>query len=158
VSLARRTPAPGAEFFSIWVAFFQGHTHTGPDLIAFSLRSGGAPSDRMLMAYTVDDIERAHKQKKLASRWNRGGPRLRMTSVCCAISTAGRALYDADLVDTMSGPILPATSTMPRSSTTTADGFRQASSAGDECLGMMVDISHVGIRRFMTLYPPVTRR
>ncbi|HXM61558.1 MAG TPA: dipeptidase [Terriglobales bacterium] len=60
----------GAEFFSIWVEpeTNQGHfaRHT-LDLIDSVYEQAGRHPDRMMMAYSTEDIERAHKQKKLAA-------------------------------------------------------------------------------------------
>ena len=60
----------GAEFFSIWVdpETNQGHyaKHT-LELIDTVYEQAGRHPDRMLMAFSVADIERAHKQKKLAA-------------------------------------------------------------------------------------------
>src|SRR5256886_12066239 len=60
----------GAEFFSIWVepTTNQGHfaQHT-LDLIDSVYEQAARHPDRMLMAYSVADIERAHKEKKLAA-------------------------------------------------------------------------------------------
>jgi membrane dipeptidase len=60
----------GAEFFSIWVdpETNQGHfaEHT-LDLIDSVYEQAARHPDRMTMAFSVDDIERAHKQKKLAA-------------------------------------------------------------------------------------------
>ena len=60
----------GAEFFSIWVdpTTNQGHfaQHT-LDLIDSVYEQAVRHPDRMTMAYSVEDIERAHKQKKLAA-------------------------------------------------------------------------------------------
>jgi membrane dipeptidase len=60
----------GAEFFSIWVdpETNQGHfaKHTF-DLIDSVYEQTARHPDRMMMAYSVEDIERAHKQKKLAA-------------------------------------------------------------------------------------------
>ncbi|HKS74079.1 MAG TPA: dipeptidase [Terriglobales bacterium] len=60
----------GAEFFSIWVdpATNQGHfaQHT-LDLIDTVYQQAARHPDRMMMAFSVEDIERAHKQKKLAA-------------------------------------------------------------------------------------------
>jgi membrane dipeptidase len=59
----------GAEFFSIWVdpETNQGHyaKHT-MELIDTVYEQAARHPDRMMMAFSVDDIERAHKQKKLA--------------------------------------------------------------------------------------------
>ena len=59
-----------AEFFSIWVEpeTNQGHfaRHT-LDLIDSVYEQAGRHPDRMMMAYSTEDIERAHKQKKLAA-------------------------------------------------------------------------------------------
>jgi membrane dipeptidase len=60
----------GAEFFSIWVdpETNQGHfaRHT-LDLIDSVYEQAARHPDRMMMAFSVADIERAHKQKKLAA-------------------------------------------------------------------------------------------
>jgi membrane dipeptidase len=60
----------GAEFFSLWVEpkTNQGHyaQHT-LDLIDSVYQQAARHPDRMMMAFSVDDIERAHKQKKLAA-------------------------------------------------------------------------------------------
>jgi membrane dipeptidase len=60
----------GAEFFSIWVdpATNQGHfaQHTF-DLIDSVYEQAAHHPDRMMMAYSVADIERAHKEHKLAA-------------------------------------------------------------------------------------------
>jgi len=60
----------GAEFFSIWVdpETNQGHyaKHT-LDLIDTVYEQAARHPDRMMMAFSVADIERAHKQKKLAA-------------------------------------------------------------------------------------------
>jgi membrane dipeptidase len=61
----------GAEFFSIWVDpttvppdHFARHTF---DLIDSVYAQAARHPDRMMMAFSVADIERAHKQKKLAA-------------------------------------------------------------------------------------------
>ena len=60
----------GAEFFSIWVepelnrGRFAQYTL---DLIDSVYQQAARHPDRMMMAFSVEDIERAHKQKKLAS-------------------------------------------------------------------------------------------
>ncbi len=60
----------GAEFFSIWVdpTTNQGHfaKHTF-DLIDSVYEQAARHPDRMMMAFSVSDIERAHKEKKLAA-------------------------------------------------------------------------------------------
>ncbi len=60
----------GAEFFSIWVdpETNQGHfaKHT-LDLIDSVYEQAARHPDRMMMAFSTEDIERAHKQKKLAA-------------------------------------------------------------------------------------------
>jgi membrane dipeptidase len=60
----------GAEFFSIWVdpETNQGHLaqHTF-DLIDSVYEQAGRHPDRMMMAFSVADIERAHKEHKLAA-------------------------------------------------------------------------------------------
>jgi membrane dipeptidase len=59
-----------AEFFSIWVEpeTNQGHfaQHT-LDLIDSVYEQAARHPDRMMLAFSVDDIERAHQQKKLAA-------------------------------------------------------------------------------------------
>src|SRR3989441_355436 len=70
VTLAKaRAGNLGAEFFSIWVepSFKGQYAHRALDLIDSVYEQAARHPDRMMMAYTVDDIERAHKQKKLAS-------------------------------------------------------------------------------------------
>ncbi len=59
----------GAEFFSIWVepSFKGQYAHRAMDLIDSVYHQAGRHPDRMMMAFSVGDIERAHKQKKLAS-------------------------------------------------------------------------------------------
>ncbi len=59
----------GAEFFSIWVepSFKGQYAHRAMDLIDSVYQQAGRHPDRMMMAFSVGDIERAHKQKKLAS-------------------------------------------------------------------------------------------
>lgn len=60
----------GAEFFSIWVdpetnqGSFAKHTF---DLIDSVYEQAARHPDRMMMAYSVEDIRRAHQQKKLAA-------------------------------------------------------------------------------------------
>jgi membrane dipeptidase len=65
-----RTGNLGAEFFSIWVEpeTNQGHfaRHT-LDLIDSVYEQAARHPDRMMMAFNTDDIERSHKQKKLAA-------------------------------------------------------------------------------------------
>jgi membrane dipeptidase len=60
----------GAEFFSIWVdpETNQGHfaQHTF-DLIDSVYEQAARHPDRMMMAFSVDDIERAHQEHKLAA-------------------------------------------------------------------------------------------
>jgi membrane dipeptidase len=60
----------GAEFFSIWVdpETNQGHfaRHTF-DLIDSVYEQAARHPDRMMMAFSVDDIERAHQEHKLAA-------------------------------------------------------------------------------------------
>jgi membrane dipeptidase len=60
----------GAEFFSIWVEpeTNQGHfaRHT-LDLIDSVYEQAARYPDRMMMAFSVDDIERAHREHKLAA-------------------------------------------------------------------------------------------
>jgi membrane dipeptidase len=60
----------GAEFFSIWVEpeTNQGHfAKRTLDLIDSVYEQAARHSDRMMMAYSVADIESAHEQKKLAA-------------------------------------------------------------------------------------------
>jgi membrane dipeptidase len=58
----------GAEFFSIWVEpSYKGQfAHRAVDLIDSVYEQAARHPDRIMMAFSVDDIERAHKQKKLA--------------------------------------------------------------------------------------------
>src|SRR6266481_2478841 len=58
-----------AEFFSIWVEpSFKGQfAHRAVDLIDSVYEQAARHPDRMMMAFSVDDIERAHKQKRLAA-------------------------------------------------------------------------------------------
>jgi membrane dipeptidase len=60
----------GAEFFSIWVdpETNQGHfaRHTF-DLIDSVYEQAARHPDRMVMAFSTDDVERAHRQKKFAA-------------------------------------------------------------------------------------------
>ena len=60
----------GAEFFSIWVdpRKYQGkYAIRALDMIDSVYETARQHPDRMMMAYTAADIERAHQQKKLAS-------------------------------------------------------------------------------------------
>ena len=60
----------GAEFFSIWVDPETNSGHFAKrtlDLIDAVYEQAERHPDRMTMAYSVDDIERAHRQKKLAA-------------------------------------------------------------------------------------------
>ena len=60
----------GAEFFSIWVDPETNSGHFAKrtlDLIDSVYEQAERHPDRMMMAYSVDDIERAHRQKKLAA-------------------------------------------------------------------------------------------
>jgi membrane dipeptidase len=60
----------GAEFFSIWVEpeINRGHfAQNTLDLIDSVYQPAARHPDRMMMAFSVEDIERAHKQKKLAA-------------------------------------------------------------------------------------------
>ena len=60
----------GAEFFSIWVdpETNQGHfAHHTLDLIDSVYEQAARHPDRMMMAFSVDDIERAHREHKLAA-------------------------------------------------------------------------------------------
>jgi membrane dipeptidase len=59
----------GAEFFSIWVEpSFKGQfAHRAIDLIDSVYEQAARHPDRMMMAFSVEDIERAHKQKQLAA-------------------------------------------------------------------------------------------
>lgn len=59
----------GAEFFSIWVEpSFKGQfAHRAVDLIDSVYEQAARHPDRMMMAFSVDDIERARKRKKLAA-------------------------------------------------------------------------------------------
>jgi len=59
----------GAEFFSIWVepSFKGQYAHRALDLIDSVYQQADRHPDRMMMAFSVADIERAHKEKKLAA-------------------------------------------------------------------------------------------
>jgi membrane dipeptidase len=60
----------GAEFFSIWVEPEPNQGHFAKrtlDLIDSVYEQAARHPDRMMMAYSVADIERAHKEKKLAA-------------------------------------------------------------------------------------------
>ena len=60
----------GAEFFSIWVdpRISQNHyAQNTLDLIDSVYQQAARHPDRMMMAFSVDDIERAHKEHKLAA-------------------------------------------------------------------------------------------
>jgi membrane dipeptidase len=60
----------GAEFFSIWVDPETNPGHFAKrtlDLIDSVYEQAERHPDRMMMAYSADDIERAHRQKKLAA-------------------------------------------------------------------------------------------
>jgi membrane dipeptidase len=60
----------GAEFFSIWVEpeTNQGHfAHHTLDLIDSVYEQAARHPDRMMMAFSVADIERAHRERKLAA-------------------------------------------------------------------------------------------
>src|SRR6201993_4896240 len=58
-----------AEFFSIWVepSYKGQYAHRAVDLIDSVYEQAARHPDRMMMAISTDDIERAHKQKKLAA-------------------------------------------------------------------------------------------
>ena len=59
----------GAEFFSIWVepSFKGQYAHRALDLIDSVYEQVAHHPDRMMMAFSVEDIEQAHQQKKLAA-------------------------------------------------------------------------------------------
>jgi membrane dipeptidase len=59
----------GAEFFSIWADPETTHQFAQRtlDLIDAVYQQAARHPDRMMMAFSVDDIERAHRQKKLAA-------------------------------------------------------------------------------------------
>jgi membrane dipeptidase len=59
----------GAEFFSIWVepSFKGRYAHRALDLIDSVYEQAAHHPDRMMMAFSVEDIEKAHQQKKLAA-------------------------------------------------------------------------------------------
>ena len=81
----------GAEFFSIWVEpEFKGHyAKRAMDLIDSVYQQAARHPDKMTMAFTADDIVRAHEQHKFAALMGiEGGHALKMTCACCAISTA----------------------------------------------------------------------
>jgi len=58
-----------AEFFSIWVepSFKGQYAHRALDLIDSVYQQAERHPDRMMMAFSVGDIERAHQQRKLAA-------------------------------------------------------------------------------------------
>ena len=65
-----RTGNLGAEFFSIWAdpETTSGHFAKSTfDMIDSVYEQAARHPDRMMMAFSVDDIERAHEQKKLAA-------------------------------------------------------------------------------------------
>ena len=78
----------GAEFFSIWVdpqtttpADYARHTI---DLIDTVYEQVARHPDHMMMAFSVADIERAHKERKLAALMGiEGGHSMQNTSGCC---------------------------------------------------------------------------
>jgi len=59
----------GAEFFSIWVepSFKGQYAHRALDLIDSVYEQAARHHDRMMMAFSTDDIQRAHGQKALAA-------------------------------------------------------------------------------------------
>src|SRR6516225_5955863 len=59
----------GAEFFSIWVepSFKGQYAHRAVDLIDSVYEQAARHHDRMMMAFSTDDIQRAHGQKALAA-------------------------------------------------------------------------------------------
>src|SRR5256886_11307528 len=59
----------GAEFFSIWVepSFKGQYAHRALDLIDSVYQQAERHPDRMMMAFSVGDMERAHQQRKLAA-------------------------------------------------------------------------------------------
>ncbi len=71
ISLAKaRAGNLGAEFFSIWAdpGTTSGHFAKSTfDMIDSVYQQAARHPDRMMMAFSADDIERAHKQKKLAA-------------------------------------------------------------------------------------------
>ena len=99
----------GAEFFSIWVEpeTNQGHfaRHT-LDLIDSVYEQAARHPDRMMMAFSVADIERAHREHKLAAllgmaRWD--SPPLRLSAAApfnCGVEAtfaAGRPVGQSDM-------------------------------------------------------------
>src|SRR5579871_383317 len=58
-----------AEFFSIWVepSYKGQYAHRAVDLIDSVYEQAARHPDRMMMAFSVADIERDHKKKKLAA-------------------------------------------------------------------------------------------
>ncbi|MGC2300216.1 MAG: dipeptidase [Acidobacteriaceae bacterium] len=60
----------GAEFFSIWVEpkLYEGHyARRTLELIDTVLQQAAKHPDQMMMAYSAEDIERAHRERKLAA-------------------------------------------------------------------------------------------
>ena len=94
----------GAEFFSIWVEpqFYQ-NQYAGRTLALIDAVHQAALKhpDKMMMAYSVADIERAHRAHKLAALMGiEGGHSIENSlDLLRLLLQAGRALHDADLVE-----------------------------------------------------------
>ena len=94
----------GAEFFSIWVdpETNQGHfaRHTF-DLIDSVYEQAARHPDRMMMSFSPNDIDRAHKEHKLAALMGiEGGHSIENDiHLLRDLLPAGRALYDTELVE-----------------------------------------------------------
>ena len=93
----------GAEFFSIWVEpeLNQGHyARRTLELIDAVHQAALKHPDKMMMAYSVADIERAHREHKLAALMGIEGGHSIENSLGppARLLPAGRALHDADLV------------------------------------------------------------
>jgi len=144
----------GAEFFSIWV---EPKTNTGHfarhtlDLIDSVYEQAARHPDRMMMAFSVADIERAHREKKLAALLGvEGGHsiendihvlrdfyRLGVRYMTLSWSNSNEwADASGDISDT----------TVPHHNGLT--GFGKQVVLEMNRLGMMVDISHVSDKTF----------
>ena len=81
----------GAEFFSIWVEPKQNegqYAWRTLELIDAVLEQARKHPDQMMMAYSAEDIERAHREHKLAALMGiEGGTRSRIRWDCCATTT-----------------------------------------------------------------------
>jgi membrane dipeptidase len=79
-----------AEFFSIWADPETTHDHFAKstfDMIDSVYEQAERHPDRIMMVFSVDDIERAHKQKKLAALMGIEGGHSIETFTCSATTT-----------------------------------------------------------------------